>query len=74
MLERGGLVRAGAQPYLGARTVESGDKMIDGVLILGAFAVARSLEAVQPIGAGGRLHSGADRKHLRDEGQARRMR
>src|SRR5215207_513611 len=40
--------RAGAQPYLGARTVRSGDKMIDWVLIPRlAFAVARSLEAVQ---------------------------
>jgi hypothetical protein len=30
MLERGSWLRAGAQPYLGART-ESGDKMIDRV-------------------------------------------
>jgi hypothetical protein len=55
---------------------ESGDKMIDRVSIPRvAFAVARSLEAVsRPTGAGGRLHSGADRKHLSDNGQARGMR
>jgi hypothetical protein len=32
-LKRTSWFRAGAQPYLGARTVESGDKMIDRVLI-----------------------------------------
>jgi hypothetical protein len=55
---------------------ESGDKMIDRVSSPRvAFAVARSLEAVsRPTGAGGRLHSGADRKHLRDNGQARGVR
>jgi hypothetical protein len=33
MLERSGSVRAGAQPYLGARMRKSGDKMIDRVLL-----------------------------------------
>jgi len=37
-------VRAGAQPYLGARIV-SGDEMIDGVLSPRGFAAARSMEA-----------------------------
>jgi hypothetical protein len=49
-LKRTGWFRAGAQPYLGARTVESGDMMIDRVLIARTFAVARSLEAVQADG------------------------
>ena len=39
----------GAQPYLGARTQRSGDKMIDGVLVPRGvlLAAARSVEAAQ---------------------------
>lgn len=56
-------MRAGAQPYLGARIV-SGDEMIDGVLSPRGFAAARSMEADQRGGAGGGSIAGAGRKGI----------
>jgi hypothetical protein len=71
-LRRTELIARGRPALPRCADVESGDKMVDRVLIPRlAFAVAQSLEAVQAGGAGGRLHSGADRKHLRDDGRAR---
>ena len=57
------LVRAGAQPYLGARIV-SGDEMIDGVLFPQEVAAARSMEAGQRGGVGGGSIAGAGRKGI----------
>src|SRR6266851_6247562 len=62
-------VRAGAQPYLGARIV-SGDEMIDGVLSPRGFAAARSMEADQRGGGWRREHCGSwPQRHRFDVGE-----
>ena len=58
--------RAGAQPYLGARTI-SGDMMMDGVPGVRVFpvraAAAHSEQDVHPLAGDNRAVAGADREH-----------
>ena len=71
--ERTTLIARGRPALPRCTDSRSGDKMMIGCR--SQCVCDRSVFRGRPAeGAGGRLHSGADRKHLRDEGQARWMR
>ena len=69
-------MRAGAQPYLGARIAGPATKMIDRVLIPAGWLCGRSVCRGRP--GRGALAAGSIREptanHRRDDGQARRIR